>query len=93
MRLSEPVPDLRRQIEAAIGERPVRLVKITTAYTGRDVPLAESAPRRDLGDLQVEEVFRQAYARRYEGDPSPALLRAFHEVAASAARALEEGEA
>ena len=93
VRLSEPVPDLRRQIEAAIGERPVRLVKITTAYTGRDVPLAESAPRRDLGDLQVEEVFRQAYARRYEGDPSPALLRAFHEVAASAARALEEGEA
>ena len=93
VRLSEPVPDLRRQIEAAIAERPVRLVKITTEYTGRDLPLAESSPRRDLGDLQVEEVFRQAYARRYEGEPSAPLLRAFHEVAASAARALEEGEA
>ena len=93
VRLSEPVPDLRRRIEEAIGERAVRLVKITTEHEGKAQALAERAPRRELGDLTEEEVFLAAYAQKYEGEPSQALLAAFHEVAAAARRQLEGGEA
>lgn len=93
VRLSEPVPDLRPRIEAALAGRPVRLVKITVEHLGASVALAESAPRRELSDLDVEEVFRRCYTRRFpEGEPSAALLDAFHEVADAARRQLEEGE-
>ncbi|HJL14964.1 MAG TPA: exonuclease SbcCD subunit D C-terminal domain-containing protein [Sandaracinaceae bacterium LLY-WYZ-13_1] len=90
VRLREPVPDLRRRIEEAIGDRPVRLVKIGTEHVGGDDALAESEPRRQLGDLTVEEVFRRAWSRRYDGEPGDAVLAAFHEVAAAAKRQLEE---
>ena len=95
VRLSEPVPDLRARIEAALAGRPARLVKIAVEQAGApSVPLAEALPRRELGDLSVEEVFRRAYARRFpESEPSAALLGAFHEVAEAARRQLEEGEA
>ncbi|MCB9594854.1 MAG: exonuclease SbcCD subunit D C-terminal domain-containing protein [Sandaracinaceae bacterium] len=92
VRLDVPVPDLRQQIEAALEGKAVRLVKIGVEYAGVAGPLAEVVPpRRQLGDLTVEEVFRQSYARRFEGDPSPALLAAFHEVAEAARHRLEEG--
>lgn len=90
VRLDAPVPDLRQRVEEAIGTRPVRLLKIGTEYVGTAGPLAEQAFRRELADLTVEEVFRQAYATKYEGEPSPELLAAFHEVAASAEQLLEE---
>ena len=90
VRLSEPVPDLRHRIEEAIGDRPVRLVKIATEYVGEARALADAEPRRELSDLTVEEVFKRAYARKYEGEPDPALLAAFHDVASAAARRREE---
>jgi exonuclease SbcD len=92
VRLSAPVPDLRQRIEAAIGDRPVRLVKIAVEHVGAKEALAESAPRRELAELDVEEVFLRCYARQFEGAPDEALLSAFHEVAEAARRALEEGE-
>jgi len=90
VRLAEPVPDLRQQVEAALGDRPVRLVKIGVEYTGASGPLAEETPRRQLADVTPEEVFRRAYARRFEGEPTADLLAAFHEVAEAARRQLEE---
>lgn len=93
VRLDAPVPDLRARIEAALAGRPVRLVKIGVEHAGALAPLAESAPRRELNELDVEEVFRRCYARRFaEGEPSGALLDAFHEVADAARRQLEEGD-
>src|SRR5690606_27097096 len=61
VRLSEPVPDLRVRVEAALAGRPVRLVKIAVEQAGERVALAESATRRELSDLDVEEVFRRCY--------------------------------
>ncbi len=90
VRLSAPVPDLREQIEKAIGERAVRLVKIGVERVGGKEALAESAPRRELAELDVEDVFRSAYARRFEGEPSHALLDAFREVADAARQGLED---
>ncbi|MEZ4335531.1 MAG: exonuclease SbcCD subunit D C-terminal domain-containing protein [Sandaracinaceae bacterium] len=90
VRLDAPVPDLRAQVEEALEGKPVRLVKIGVEYVGVAGALADEAPRRQLGDLTVEEVFRRAYGRRFEDEPSPALLAAFHEVAAAAKARLEE---
>lgn len=92
VRMTAPIPDLRQQIEAALGDRAVRLVKISTEHTGQSRALAEHEPRRALSDLTVEDVFRRAYSQRYEGEPSGALLSAFHEVASAAKRQLEGGE-
>ncbi len=92
VRLTEPVSDLRQRIEGALADRPVRLVKIGVEHAGAKVALAEQAPRRELIDVGVEEVFRLCYARRFEGAPSEALARAFAEVAEAARRRLEEGE-
>lgn len=93
VRVSAPVPDLRHQVEQALAGRPVRLVKISVERAASREALAESEPRRELADLGVEEVFRRAYARRYDGEPEPALLAAFHETAEAARRQLEGGEA
>jgi exonuclease SbcD len=79
VRLREPMPDVRQRIEAAIGER-VRLVKIAVEVQGRAAPLAESAPRRELGDLDPEEVFRRCYERAFDGAPNDSLLAAFREI-------------
>lgn len=92
VRLTEPVPDVRQQVEAALSGRPVRLVKLTVEHAGTNAALAEATPRHDLSDLGVEEVFRRCYAREFEGDPSEALLGAFREVADAARRQVEEGE-
>ncbi|MBX3275526.1 MAG: exonuclease SbcCD subunit D [Sandaracinaceae bacterium] len=90
VRLTAPAPDLRARVEAALADKPVRLVKIGVEHAGAPGALADRAPRRQLHDLTVEEVFREAYARKYEGEPDAALLAAFHEVADAARRALEE---
>ena len=88
--LDEPVPDLRQQVEDALEGRAVRLVNISVSYSGVAGALADTGPRRQLGDLTVEQVFRQAYARRFEGAPDDALLRAFHEIAEVARGQIEE---
>ncbi|MGE0790415.1 MAG: exonuclease SbcCD subunit D C-terminal domain-containing protein [Sandaracinaceae bacterium] len=90
VRLAEPIADLRARIEDALGDRAVRLVKITTEYAATPTALADTEPRRSLSDVSIDDVFLRAYARRYEGEPSPELWRAFHEVAAAAQRQLEE---
>ncbi|MFK7985978.1 MAG: exonuclease SbcCD subunit D C-terminal domain-containing protein [Sandaracinaceae bacterium] len=97
VQLDSPVPDLRHRIEQAVfgsGEgaaQAVRLVKIGVTHTHRGAALAESAPRRELGDLSVDDVFKRAFERKFEGQPDKALMRAFHEVAEAARRQLEGG--
>jgi len=92
VRLDEPVPDLRQRIDAVVGDRPMRLIHIGVEYTGVAGSLADAGPRRQLGDLTVEQVFRQAYARRYDGEPGEPLIAAFHEIASAARQRLEERE-
>ncbi len=76
--LEKPEPDLRRRIDEALDGRAPRLVKLTTQRTGHGRSLAEQAPPdRDLGDLEPEAVFRQAYARAHSGDPDTELLDEF----------------
>jgi len=80
-RLDGPLPGLRQQIEAAVADKAVRLVRIATTYTGTGHGLAEG-PRagRVLTDLSPEEVLRERWARDFEGEPDRPLLDAFHEI-------------
>lgn len=84
VRLPGPMPDLRAQVEEALGDAPVRLVRIAIERPATGEGLAEGAERRRLSDLTVEEVFRRCYARRYDGEPDARLLAAFREVVEAA---------
>jgi hypothetical protein len=67
--------DLRARIEAALADRPVRLAR--SRWTHREnaaLRARDGAPRSSALD-----VFKRAYARRCEGEPSLSLL-AFDEV-------------
>lgn len=90
VRLDGPVPDLRAQLEAALGDAPVRLVKITTERTGSGQALADAGHGRSLSDLAPEEIFRRRWARDHEGEPPKDLLEAYDELCEAARRTLEE---
>ncbi|WP_207462035.1 exonuclease SbcCD subunit D C-terminal domain-containing protein [Azospirillum sp. SYSU D00513] len=81
--LAEPRPALRDEVDAVLAGRPARLLKLTARLTGSGETLAEAAPDIELAALAPEDVFRRLYARSHEGEPSPALLAAFHELVAS----------
>lgn len=78
--LKEPVPNLREQIEdATVGKRP-RLLKIQSEYQGDRQTLSEHHTGQRLADLDPQDVLLRRYSRDYEGEPSPELLAAFHEL-------------
>lgn len=78
VRLERPEPGLRARIEAALAERPVRLLKISPVYAGTGRPLAETTGVRALQEVTPDEVFRLRYAERHGGEPAPELLDAYH---------------
>lgn len=78
--LEKPEPALRSIIEAALEGKAARLVKISSPRSGTGSPLAQAAGASSLKDLKPEEVFRLRYQREYQGEPSEALLAAFHEL-------------
>jgi exonuclease SbcD len=72
--LEKPEPSLRQQIEQALVDLPVRLLKISTAFTGIEHSLADAIPEQRLEDLQPEHVFERCYAQKY-ANPAPTELR------------------
>ena len=87
VRLGQPAPGLRAEVEAALAGRAVRLVRLALETTGHGRALAgEAVP---LSALAPEEVFRRCWARVHGAAPSPAHLAAFHELLETA----HDGEA
>ena len=78
--LEQPVPGLRRQVQEAVADKAVRLVKLSATFTGSGDALADIALVERLKDIEPEEVFVRRYQRDHEGDPPPELLAAFHEL-------------
>lgn len=69
VRLQEPVPDLRAQIQAALQNKAVRLVKITPVYAALSVeisPICEALPT--LNTLRPEEVLARCWAQQFPGE-------------------------
>jgi exonuclease SbcD len=75
--LEEPEPGLRQRIDDALADKPVRLLKVTTAYTGSGSVLAEAESPGQLESLSPDDVFLKRYAQFFEGEPSSELTSAF----------------
>ena len=81
--VTEPVPDLRQRVEAALAGKAVRLTRIVPHHPGDDSDAATAlATTRELATLQPEDVFRMRHRQRYETEPDAALLDAFRSLLA-----------
>ena len=82
--VTEPVPDLRRRVEAALAGKAVRLTRIVPHHPDdcTDDPATALATTRELATLQPEDVFRMRHRQRYETEPEAALLDAFRTLLA-----------
>ena len=81
--VTEPVPDLRQRVEAALAGKAVRLTRIVPHHPGDDSAAAAAlATTRELATLQPEDVFRMRHRQRYETEPDAALLDAFRSLLA-----------
>jgi exonuclease SbcD len=78
--LDKPEPALRKLIEDALEGKEARLVRIAPPlFNGTDSGI-ETSGVAALSELSPEQVFRLKYAQKHEGEPSPDLLAAFHEL-------------
>lgn len=80
IKLDKPEPSLRQQIEEVIARLPVRLLKITTAYTGSDGSLADLQIEQRLEELQPLDVFQRCYANKYDTDAPDDITALFNEL-------------
>lgn len=81
--LERPEPDLRARIDAAIGDRPVRLTRIIRSSAGSAGVIGDNADIvAELDDLKPQSVFASLYARRFQGDIPADLATAFEQLIA-----------
>ncbi|MGZ8222398.1 MAG: exonuclease SbcCD subunit D C-terminal domain-containing protein [Methylobacter sp.] len=83
IRLEKPEPGLRQQIEEVIAKLPVRLLKISTAYSGSEKSLADLKIEERLEELQPLDVFQRCYQNKYDQDAPEALNALFNELVES----------
>jgi len=80
IRLEKPEPGLRQQIEDVIAKLPVRLLKISTAYSGSEKSLADLKIEERLEELQPLDVFQRCYQNKYDQDAPEAINALFNEL-------------
>jgi exonuclease SbcD len=80
IRLEKPEPGLRRQIEEVIAKLPVRLLKISTAYSGSEKSLADLKIEERLEELQPLDVFQRCYQNKYDKETPEAMNALFNEL-------------
>lgn len=80
VRLREPVPDIREQVEHAVRNRPVRLLRLTVEHAGVGGSFADFPTRRELDRIDPQQVFIDCVERRFGDKPDGELLSAFHEL-------------
>ncbi|HEY8157155.1 MAG TPA: exonuclease SbcCD subunit D C-terminal domain-containing protein [Methylobacter sp.] len=80
IRLEKPEPGLRQQIEEIIAKLPVRLLKISTAYSGSEKSLADLKIEERLEELQPLDVFQRCYQNKYNKDAPETMNALFNEL-------------
>jgi exonuclease SbcD len=83
IRLEKPEPGLRQQIEEVIAKLPVRLLKISTAYSGSEKSLADVRIDERLEELQPLDVFQRCYKNKYDQEAPEAMNALFNELVES----------
>ena len=81
VQLSQPEPGLRAQIEAALQNKQVRLVRIETSYAPNSSTGTASAVSVDeLNSLAPSDFFDRLYQHRFNCAPPPEIMAAFTEL-------------
>ncbi|MDI1291313.1 MAG: exonuclease SbcCD subunit D C-terminal domain-containing protein [Methylobacter sp.] len=80
IRLEKPEPGLRQQIEETIAKLPVRLLKISTAYSGSEKSLADMKIEERLEELQPLDVFQRCYQNKYDRETPEIMNALFNEL-------------
>lgn len=80
IRLDKPEPSLRQQIEEAIAQLPIRLLKISTAYSGSEKSLADITIEERLEELQPLDVFERCYQNKYDSHPPEEIKGLFNQL-------------
>jgi exonuclease SbcD len=78
IKLEKPEPGLRQQIEDVIATLPVRLLKISTAYSGSEKSLADVNSEERLEELQPLAVFQRCYQNKYDQDAPETMTALFN---------------
>ena len=78
--LDRPEPGLRQRLDEALADKPLRLLKVGTAYTGSGEALGDAVLAVQLDELAPDEVFARRYAQSFEEEPPGELVAAFHEL-------------
>ncbi|MNP30790.1 Nuclease SbcCD subunit D [compost metagenome] len=68
VRLDEPQPDLRQQIETALQGKAVRLVRISAEYAGRGTLEEDELEFVELSQMTPQDLFSRAWEQAY-GNP------------------------
>jgi exonuclease SbcD len=80
VQLEKPEPSLRQQIEQALANKSVKLVKIETTYPSVTCDNDKVISLEDIQRLQPEDVFLKMYQQKFSTLPSLALLAAFRDL-------------
>ncbi|MGZ5050719.1 MAG: exonuclease SbcCD subunit D C-terminal domain-containing protein [Methylobacter sp.] len=80
IRLEKPEPGLRQQIEEVVAGLPVRLLKISTAYSGGEKSLADINIEQRLEELQPLDVFQRCYRNKYDSEAPETITALFSEL-------------
>lgn len=80
IKLEKPEPGLRQQVEEVISKLPVRLLKISTAYSGSSKSLADVKMEERLEELQPLEVFQRCYQNKFDQEAPESMNTLFNEL-------------
>ncbi len=83
--LDQPEPELRRKIDNALADKPVRLTRVLRETLGNVQVVAQGdGGDSELNDLDPSEVFRLCYVQEYGTDPAEAIRNAFVQLLTAA---------
>ena len=80
IKLEKPEPGLRQQVEEVISKLPVRLLKISTAYSGSNKSLADVTMEERLEELQPLDVFQRCYQNKFDQEAPENMNTLFNEL-------------
>jgi len=80
IKLEKPEPGLRQQVEEVIAKLPLRLLKITTAYSGSDKSLADVKIEERLEELQPLDVFQRCYQNKFDQEAPESMNALFNDL-------------
>jgi exonuclease SbcD len=80
VQLSQPEPSLRLQVEQALADKPVRLVRIETSTLRCGASASPQFSIDELGTLQPADYFERLYQHRFAAPVPDDLMAAFAEL-------------